>query len=569
MKKIKLLSGFFFGIFIGTGFISCSDDTINDIPVTFLDPSLIYNDSAKVALFVNNIYSGLPSGYNRLGNNSMLASSTDEAVHSLRSSEAEWWGTGTWTPYTIYDDAYASNYASIRKTFVFEEDVYPNIIDAVMSSFGRNQYLGQVFFLRAFFNFELLKRYGGYPIVDRKLSTDDDLNIPRSNYDDCVNYITGLCDQAADILPLTYPDNQLGRITRGTARALKAKVLLYAASPLFNDPNKPEATPENGYYDPNRWKDAAKAAAAVINLKGSDGKSIYELYNSYERFFYTLSGNKEIILSRMSTQNNTIEQLNAPVSITGGQGGTCPTADLVDDYEMKSGVPFDWNNPAHATSPFTNRDPRFDASILYNGSVWMNNMTVETFDGGKDLQGASATRTSFYLRKFLDINARFSGTTGVTNHCFPLIRYGEVLLNYAEAMNEAYGPDADPSGYGMTARAAVKLIRQRAGLTGNIDLSSTVPAGNKEKMREAVHHERRIELSFEEHRHLDLRRWKEAETVLNRPVSGLKIVKNADQSYTYSKMEVERRVFYPKFYLYPFYQIEISRNNKLIQNTGW
>ena len=348
--------------------------------------------------------------------------------------------------------------------------------------------------------------------------------------------------------------------------ALKARTLLYAASPLFNDPTQVDDTFEHGKYDASKWEKAAEAAAAVIKL------NTYGLYTDgkgYEDFFYTLDKNNEIILSRMCAAHNDVERLNGPVSITNGEGGTCPSLNLVNDYEMIDGKAFDWNNPEHAANPFANRDPRFEKSILYNGSTWMNNMVVETFTGGKDFTGVKATRTGFYIRKFCNISASWNAPIGKAFHCFPLLRYGDLLLMYAEAMNEAYGPDTDSKGYGLTARQAVALIRERAGLTGNIDLSETVPAGNREKMRIAIQHERRIELAFEEHRHLDLRRWKLAEQVLNQPVLGLKIDKKEDGTFTYTPQVVESREFTPKMYLYPFPQSEMSRNTNLKQNTGW
>lgn len=552
-------------------FYACSDEGINEVPANFNPASVIYGDSLKIAQFVNNIYSFLPSGYNRLAGNSMIASATDEAVHAVRGSAAEKLGTGMWGPNAIYDDPFSSSYTGIRRSYVYEEQIQPYIEDIVMTSYGRNLLYGQVLFMRALYNFELLKRFGGYPIVLKALQTNEDLSIPRSTYDECVSYISGLCDEAAELLPLTWPDNQLGRATKGAALALKARLLLYAASPLFNDPAKPNDSPENGQYDPTKWEKAAEAAAAVINL--NDGIApVYALYTGgtgYDAFFYTLNANKEIILSKMAMPNNNIERLNGPVSITGGEGGTNPTLDLVDAYEMKTGEPFDWSNPANAADPFANRDPRFEKSILYNGAKWMNNMTIETYEGGKDKVGNRATRTGFYLRKFLNVNASWNPPAGTTNHSFPLFRYGEVLLNYAEAMNEAYGPDADPQGYGLTARDAVELIRTRAGLTGNTDLSLTVPPGDQSKMRDAIRHERHIELAFEEHRHLDLRRWKIAEQVLNQPVSGLQIIRNRDNSLTYTSVTVEQRVFTPRMYLYPFPQEEIGRNDSLVQNTGW
>jgi hypothetical protein len=552
---------------------SCSDDKFNDTPVYMVPSSIVYGDSTKISQVISNLYSFLPQGYNRLGSSSMLAASIDEAVHAVLGSEVERWGMGSWDANYTHDDAFSNCYTGIRRTFVCEDQILANIDKTVMTSVGQNLYRGQTLFLRAYFNFEILKRYGGYPVLKKAFSTDDDLTVSRNTYDECVNYITDLCDEAVPLLPLSYATNQLGRATQGAAMALKARTLLYAASPLFNDPGKPDNGLENGKYDPAKWEKAAEAAANVINLKNPDETNVYGLYTAgtgYDAFFYTLASNNEIIISRMTANGNTVEKQNGPVSITGGEGGTCPTLDLVNDYEMADGTPFEWNNPVHANNPFAGRDPRFAKSILYNGATWMSGTVIETFDGGKDLTGVRATRTGFYLRKFLNINARWNAPTGTSPHCFPLIRYAEVLLNYAEAMNEAYGPDVDPKSYGLTARDAVRMIRQRAGLTGNIDLSASVPNGNQAKMREAIRHERRIELVFEEHRHLDARRWKIAETVFNKPVSGLTIVKNTnDNTYTYTPKTVENRVFSSNMYLYPFPQTEISRNPNLVQNTGW
>ena len=513
------------------------------------------------------MYTFLPDGYNRFDENtSMLASSTDEAVHAVVGSGMQRWGEGGWSPADLLDNPLNKCYTGIRRSFIFEEEILPLVDNNVMGEFGKKLCLGQIYFLRAYYNLEILKRFGGYPLVKTVLTTSDDLNIPRSTYDECVDYIVDLCGQAAELLPITYATNQLGRATKGAALALKARTLLYAASPLFNDPTQVDDTFEHGKYDASKWEKAAEAAAAVIKL------NTYGLYTDgkgYEDFFYTLDKNNEIILSRMCAAHNDVERLNGPVSITNGEGGTCPSLNLVNDYEMIDGKAFDWNNPEHAANPFANRDPRFEKSILYNGSTWMNNMVVETFTGGKDFTGVKATRTGFYIRKFCNISASWNAPIGKAFHCFPLLRYGDLLLMYAEAMNEAYGPDTDSKGYGLTARQAVALIRERAGLTGNIDLSETVPAGNREKMRIAIQHERRIELAFEEHRHLDLRRWKLAEQVLNQPVLGLKIDKKEDGTFTYTPQVVESREFTPKMYLYPFPQSEMSRNTNLKQNTGW
>ena len=559
---------------------SCSREGLNNVPYNFADASIIAKDSTKIVGFVNNIYTFLPDGYNRLSGTSMVASATDEAVHAVRGSGAEMWGTGSWGPTALYDNTFANCYTGIRRTYDYFNLIEPLIRDIDMGPVGKKLNRGQLYFLRAFYNFEILKRFGGYPIVLNALQFTDDLNIPRSKYDDCVKYISDLCDSAAVYLPTSYPNTQLGRATQGAALALKARLLLYAASPLFNDSSKPTNDLEHGAYDATKWEKAAAAADAVIKL------NVYDLFADYGTFFTTLisgiSGttiNKEIILSKMNTANNTVESQNGPAGYTNGQGGTCPTLDLVNDYEMKNGTAFSWSNPAQAAKPFFYRDPRFGKSILFNDTTWMTRAStankIQTYEGGLDKLGNKATRTGFYLRKFLAVTANWNPTVGTTNHCFPLLRYGEVLLNYAEAMNEAYGPDADPKGYGLTARAAVTKIRTRAGLaaTANKDFLLTTgayyaPTGDKAKMRTAIQHERRIELAFEEHRHLDLRRWKLAEDVLSKPVHGLTITQTGT-TYTYTPIEVEPREFSSKMYLYPFPESEVSRNKELVQNTGW
>lgn len=531
---------------------ACSKEDINSEPVQYAQSDKVYGNSLNISQAVNRLYTYIPTGYNRLGGNSMVAAATDEAVHGPRNSEAELWGTGLWgtTPLTLRDDSFTESYAGIRATFVYSEEIHPNIIDAVMTKSNRDIQYGQVLFVRALLNFELLKRHGGYPIVKSLLKADDNLNIPKSTYDECVQYISALCDEATDLLPATYPTADFGRATKGAAMALKARLLLYAASPL----NNPAGTV-------SKWQAAAAASAAVINLKTY---SLYTAGTGYDAFFSTLGGNNEIIFLKNLLPSNTIERLNGPVSLVGGEGGTNPSLDLVNAYERIDGTPFSWSNPVHAANPFLNRDPRLAKSILYNGVSWMGT-TIETFEGGKDKLGSKATRTGFYLRKFLVASARWTAPVGTGNHSFPLFRYGEVLLNYAEAMNEAFGPD-NPGTFGLTARQALTMIRTRAGLTAN----QSVPLANDQaKMRTAIRNERRVELAFEEHRHLDLRRWKIAEQVLNQPVSGLKIVKNTDGTLTYTPVTVEQRVFQPKMYLYPFPQAEIGRNSSLVQNTGW
>lgn len=590
MKKILFSIIFLAGTVV---FQSCSDEHIKPVPPDFSDASTAASLNTNILNMLNNIYAFVPKGFNRLDVNAttdddpgtvpsnpstsdpktaMVASSTDEAVHATRASAAEQWGEGQWqsSPQNNWDTQIKTDYVGIRKTFEFTDDVLSKAkIDVgEITQATHDRYLGEALFLRALFNFELLKRYGGYPIVKGELSPADVINIPKSSYTDCVTYISGLCDQAASLLPLDYSGSitgDFGRATKGAALALKSRMLLYAASPLNNTTN-----------DVTKWKAAADAAAAVIKLNA------YSLMSGangvgYTNAFLTFSGsNTELIFGRLEGKTSTLERMNGLPSITaggGGLGGTCPSLNLVNDYETIDGKPFDWNNATMAANPFANRDPRFAASILYNGSTWMaatggSNTTVQTYVGGKDQGVLYATRTGFYLRKFMVISATFGATpAGTANHFFPILRYAEVLLNYAEAMNEAYGPDADPNGVGLTARGAIKLIRTRAGLTANLDDAAATSVA---AFRTAVQHERRIELAFEEHRGFDLRRWKLAETVLNQPIMGLNIVKTGTSTYTYTPQQVENRVFVsPKMYFYPFPQDELSRNPGLTQNPGW
>lgn len=558
MNKIKAYIAIIISLMIYT---SCTED-INDSPLDFHEISTVFEDSIYIRQFVNASYNHLPDGYNRLNGNSMLASATDEAVHSADYSGANELAKGNWGPGSNPDNSWNGNYAGIRKVNDFFHNLLPNIPEKVFKSQGSlDQIVGAAYFLRAMFYFELVKRYGGVPIITQKLEADSESNIPRNTIDECMDYIVSQCDSAAKLLPIKYPNNNqndLGRATKGAALALKARAMLYAASPLYNNPGESEDTYFHGAYDAQKWAQAAEAANEVIALNE------YSLFPNYAGFFTILAGNNEIILSKMRGPNNNVEQDNGPTGLTNGKGGTGPSLNLVNAYQMADGTSFNWSNPAMAADPFANRDPRFYSSILYNQSTWMGS-TVDTYLSGDDLLSTNSTKTSFYIRKFLDENAKWFGQTGNTYHCFPIIRYAEVLLNYAEAMNEAYGPESDPQGYGLTAKVAVEMIRSRAGLSP-YELASGLSQGD---MREVVRHERRIELAFEEHRFFDVRRWKTAEVVLGETIEGLRIADNGDGSFGYEIIEVEDRVFTPKMYIYPIPLSEMNRNSALEQSPQW
>lgn len=554
MKRIKYILLFA----VASLLWSACENSIDDLPQDYLNVTDLLTDTAYVIGFVDDMYASVSDGYNRLEGNSMIASSTDEAVKCRINTEAEQMALGIWSPANTHDGMWDAMYKGIRKSNVFFEEIEPALPVGLFKNESTIQLLrGQAFFFRALFHFELVKRYGGVPVVTEVLKAGDGINIPRDNYDDCIDFIVSQCDEAAALLPVEWPAATVnfGRATKGAALALKARALLYAASPLFNDPSNAENSPENGTYSAAKWQTAALAANDVIAL------NYYNLYANYQNFFTTLNNNKEIIFLHMAPQNNEVEKLNGPSGYTGGGGGSCPTLDLVESFQMADGSSFDWSNPDHAADPFANREPRFYATVLYNGASWMGD-AVDTYEGGNDLGSSNSTKTGFYLKKFMSESARwFGGNTGNTYHCFPLFRYAEVLLNYAEAMNEAYGP-SDLALFSMNAVTAVNQVRARAGLPG-IDVSVS-----REALRELIRHERKIELAFEEHRHLDLRRWKIAEDVLNKPVRGLTITLE-NGSYSYEQKVAQTRVFRPEMYLYPIPRTEINRNNSLTQNTGW
>jgi hypothetical protein len=544
--------------------LSGCHEGFNDLPVDFSEIEVVVTDSVSVLQYVAAIYKELPDGYNRIQNTAMIGCATDEAIHSAPGGTyIDRMAKGAWGPSFNPDDAWANAYRGIRKTNDYFINVVPLISDKIFSAKSRVELLnGQVYFLRAFYYFELLKRYGGVPIITEVLTADEEINFERNTYDECLTYILQQCDSAYKYVPEVYPGenrNDYGRATKGAVLALKSRALLYAASPLFNDPANSEDTYEHGAYSPEKWKKSAEASAEILN------SGVYELIKPYKNIFISLAGNPEIIFSKMESTSNRVEQANGPTGFTGGAGGTGPSLNLADKFRMKNGDPFDWNNPEHAANPFENREERFEQIILGNGIEWMGR-NVETFEGGLDMLSVNSTKTGMYLRKFLDPIAKWFGSgQGATFHCFPIFRIGEIYLNYAEAMNEAYGPDADPEEYGLTASEALRWIYLRGGLR------TKIPSGiTREELRVLIQDERQIELAFEEHRHFDVRRWKTAGEVLNQPIRGLKITKEEDGTLKYEPQIVEERYFNPNnMYLYPIPQREINYNSALVQNTGW
>lgn len=511
------------------------------------------------------LYDYLPTGYNRI-DGAMLAAATDEADHAPIGSDIEKFQLGTWNAVTNPDNNWGDCYRAIRLSALFlrNSENYEKIILRDTSTASKlNNYKTQCADLKAlraearvlnaYMYFELLKRFGGVPLTDKLYSLESHPDLERSTYDQVVKHIVEEIDEVLDNDELrddwyAYDQKLYGRFTQGAALALKSRILLYWASPQNNPTD-----------DQERWEEAAQAAHDLIEL------TKYSLEGNYGNLFSgtTSHQSKEVILAYMTGANNTPETDNYPISTNGGKTGTCPSANLVDAYENADGTPFDWNALAPGADPYADRDPRLQYSIVVNNSQW-NGRTMQCYDRGTDGSGVTqATTTGYYLKKFLTDGLDLEkNQTSV--HSWILFRYAEILLNYAEAMNEAYGPDADPFGDGKTARWAVNEVRGRVGMP-------PVAASDETEMRGRIKHERRIELAFEDHRFWDVRRWGkvDAESALKAPIMGVSITKT-QTGFTYAAKTVGSRTFQEKMMLYPIPQSEILRSaGKIKQNPGW
>lgn len=525
------------------GLQSCEDAFLDkEVDVT-LDEDKIFSDVHYAPGFLFNAYNTLQPGFSRY-DNAMLASGCDEAENSFSGSMVQMFNSGGVNSTINPDDVWDHYYAGIRKVNLFLEKLTTTIAETnSIPEELRPRMRGEAIFLRAMFHFELVKRYGSIPYVDQVLTIETAETVPQLSFDEVVDRIVEDCDTAFVYLPEENTDADMGRVINASAMALKSRALLYAASPLSNPGN-----------DIAKWERAAEAAKALLDMKGP----VVSLESRFEYVFEN-PFSREVLLATQPQNTNNFERLNFPVSY-GGQGLTNPTQEMVDAFDTKYGVPITQDSRYDPKYPYEDRDDRFYSTILYNGANFKGRQ-VETYVGGKDgLQSApTATKTGYYLKKFVDPSVDIDRGTTVRKPWI-IFRFAEAYLNYAEAMNEVYGPidsvydavyDLRKRNYILTSRA-----RYPAGMT-------------KGQMRERLKKERMVELAFEEHRFWDLRRWKDAENVLNRPVHGMRINFNAaDTTYSYQRFEVEDRVFDAKFNWYPIPRKEVLKGY-ITQNPGW
>jgi hypothetical protein len=545
MKAI-LYSSFFIVVLLGT-FVSCDEDFLEIVPKDSYTETVVFNDPDLATSHVNYAYRLICWGFRRP---LQYARVSDEI--SGRGGGSSYWrilqGFATPTFTDLLNIWSSSSYGfskwpPIKQCNEFLAKTEGSKIDKAIL----DRLTGEVKTIRAYCYFRLASFYGGVPLIKKPFSLEDDWRIPRNSYDEVMQFVLSELDEAIPLLPLTYNAANNGRITKGAAMAIKARALLYYASPLNNPSN-----------DMSRYQKAADAAKAVIDL------DLYELYPDYKKLFQEAGAwNSEVIWARPTNslidQEARIEQLFYPNGEQ-GFGQVHPIQNLVDDYEMLSGkLPKD--DPDYdPQNPYINRDPRFYYCILYNGAPFRGRQ-IETFiPGGKDspegpISGWNATETGYYPCKF--ITESYSGLGWETsNPPWIWFRYGEVLLNYAEAMLKL--------GHEDVARDYINMIRSRPG----VEMPPVTETG--QALWERYIHERRIEMVFEEARFYDVRRWKIAEEVLSIDRQRMYITKNvATGELTYEIKLLHTAYFPPHMYWAPIPQDEIDKNALIEQNPGY
>lgn len=555
--------------------ISCEDYLDKDIS-TDLYADAVFVEYESTCHVARSVYTNLPDGFSEVWastGSAMMASATDEAEFAIQNHNVQKFNTGSWHQSDMPDNPWNNYYKGIRKAINFTlncdrvnydkvryDTSKPGVYEEQLEDI--NLWKHEVMLLRAYFLFELVKRYGGVPIISELYGLNFDYTtLKRNTLQECVDEIVFWCDSTAKVLPSKRKENDLGRLTSGAALAIKSQVLLYAASDLWNDPSWAE-----GYAHPElislpvadrkeRWKMAADAAKDVINNGG------YRLDNPTTFFGATTFKSNEVIFCKRADGSNNFERVNFPISYNYATGGNCPSQNLVDAFQIKisnrEAVDFDWNNPEHAADPYAKRDPRLAAFIVTNNSSFKGK-PVEAWTGGLDGNGIkNATPTGYYLKKYVQSDLDLvTDKKGV--HTWVIIRYAEILLNYIEALNEYDPGNPDIKKY-------YDQIRNRTGV-----LMPGLPVGlvDQDKVRELIRKERYVELCFEGKRWFDARRWMKGEEILGAPVKAVEITKNGNK-FTYEPYELENRVFQKKMYFYPIYLTEINKLPEFVQNPLW
>lgn len=568
LKKIIQL-GVLIPVFLCAGCAEIFNESdLNQAPAQELDFDKVFTDYQQYRKFLDYGYKYMPGHLGRLWN-SMVAELSDEAEGLGVNTCSPVFNNGAWSGASMpwgppqanarreLEDLWTDLFKGIRQVNVAIVN-----IDKVTNFPSQEIYdrsLGEAYFIRAFLYFELAKRWGGVPLFDRPLELGvDNLDVPRNTYDETITFIVNDCDKAAGLLGAEYAESETGRATIGAARALKSRVLLYSARQLNNPGN-----------ELSKWEAAAEAAWDVINM----GR--YSLDPDYVNLFFRSSPGTEIIMNRprpkLNFEQGHTDNTNLLVRFIVPEGylgwmGTAVTHSFVNLYEDSNGYPV-----THAASnynpsdPYSNRDPRLKMTVLYNDRFWYDRKT-EFFVGGREYGSSLVNPLGYSIAKFWpEAHQRYKGTSTYLNYIF--FRYAEILLNYAEAANEAYGPDGKHPKANLTAREAVNEVRRRV---NHVDVPLNL-SGTVSEMRERIRNERAIELCFEEQRWYDVISWEKGVDLFgeNNPILGMRITKNTNGSFNYEPYVYEKRTFSQHMHRYPIPNSEVYKSKVLNQNPGW
>lgn len=607
MKKITL-----FLSLIAFLLISSCEDYLDQYPYGNYTDEENWKNPAFVQGLVGQCYDYMTRDYNN-NEGYYLDGATDDAVITSTTHVMNKLAVGSLVtgqdPFQTY---WQNDYRAISLVNLFLKDRKGFnsrfITDPANNDLVRNRLQGEAFALRAWFQWDLLKRFGGkgingqylgYPIVleplmDYARDMTQQLNLPRNTYEECVAQIKADCDSAFKYLPIAHRDFLVqgdkkyagglywGRMDGITTRAILADMYLTWASPLFN--------PEN---DKTRWEKAAQYAKEVMDFKlNVDGK-VASGFNPANPVIFTNPNFPGIIFSsrvmgstqtNIDTKSDAMERALYPKGFQ-GNGVLGATQDLVDAFPMKNGYPItDPRSNFDPKNPYKDRDPRFYSVIFYNGApVKQNNTgtlwyTFENWENavgntpvGKDAAGPKATsRTNYHIKKFISMKVNWSMSTVTTEpHSKFFYRWAHMVLAFAEAANEVEGPTGNK--FGLSAKDAMKYLRTRK-TYDNASMYSADPyldevAQNQNTFADFVKNERRIETCFEGMRFYDLRRWSSSLSDINKPVHKATITRDENGTFTYEKDVVDNRV-YNSLYL-PLPYTEVLKMNKLVQNEGW
>ncbi|SHF96270.1 Starch-binding associating with outer membrane [Fodinibius roseus] len=582
--------------------VSCSD-YLDQVPDDRLTLDETFTSENRVLDFLANVYSRLPSENQRWtgGNNGPWTGASDEAEFVWAYYYQNSVNLGAWDATTGHvNDVWSNYYQGIRAATYFMDNV-DQCQECAPSRIER--YKAEARALRAVFYYNLMRIFGPVVTLGNKTLPPDasleQVQKARTPFDQGVNFVVNQLDSAAANLPATPPTNAYhGRMTKPYLQGVKVDLLLIAASPLFNgntdyaDLINPDGTQlVSQQYNESKWKRAADAAKEFIDAYVPGTFSLYRKNGPDGEFSPYLSTrdvvldewNREIIMARPGA---TVDQYARYPYHSGedgnnrGAGGLGATQSIVDAYFMENGRPIDDPQSGYQETGFSqfqapydteerrtfnqwvNREPRFYVGITYNNSLWLNTdpepiITETWFEGnsGQQIGGNDYTPTGYIVRKHASTGGYSSEPQTIV-----MMRLAEIYLSYAEALNEYDPGNPDILEF-------LNRIRNRAGIPeyGSDELEAP---SSQEEMREAIHHERQVELAFEDKRYFDARRWKTAEEEFGGPMYSMDIFATPESEF-YNKIVFEERVFEMRHYLYPIPQDEVNINSNLVQNPGW